>query len=105
MKALNHDIIYRNARSKSEETFSQYRIFGGADKIREINDYDAEFFIKILQAIDLNICKLRRIDICCDHSEDLMALISEDIKKKRVTTNCGQIRGIGTLDGNPLLDE
>lgn len=49
------------------------------------------------------MCQILRLDICCDHSEDLMGPITQSIKKGRVHGYKSHLQGVGEVDGTPLL--
>ena len=44
------------------------------------------FFASLLKGTDAGICNLTRVDMCFDFSEDLMQLVSDNVKKGRVNT-------------------
>ena len=84
-----------SGKSQITKNACQYRLEGGMLSYYWISENDPTFFSQLSSALDLGLCEVKRLDICVDHSEDLMPLLSEDIK-------CGRVNGFGRdLRGMP----
>ena len=91
--------------SSSDSLITQYRLSGGMSTFHNIVGYDADFFPAILKGINDNICKITRLDMCIDFSEDIMGLVSDNVKKGRVSSFGSNLKGYGYVNGNPFSNE
>lgn len=84
---------------------TQYRLFGGMLSYWWIVDNDPEFFSGLYRGVSSGLCYLRRIDICSDHSEDLMGLVSNSVRRGTVHCFKNHLRGYGVVDGVSFSDK
>lgn len=88
----------------SNPLITQYRLSGGMSTFYNIVEYDADFFPNILKGIDQKFCKITRLDMCTDLSDDIMSLVSDSVKKGRVNSFGCNLKGFGLLNGVPFND-
>lgn len=81
---------------------TQYRLSGGMSTFYNIVEYDPEFFPNIIKGIDQKLCKITRLDMCIDLSDDIMNLVSDSVKKGRVNGFGCNLKGYGLLNGVPF---
>ncbi len=84
---------------------TQYRLFGGMLSYWWIVDNDPVFFSGLYSGVVSGLCHLRRLDLCSDHSEDLMGLVSGSVRRGTVHCFKSHLRGYGILDGVSFSDK
>lgn len=92
-----------NKSLRKNESFldHHYTLNGGMQIYYIINDFDPYFFKNIYLAVRRGLCSVSRMDLCCDYSdENLMKMVSQNVKLGRCHAYQAQIHGIGVLNDN-----
>lgn len=84
---------------------NQYRLNGGMTSCRWIIEHDPDFFEGIYRAVLRGFCAIKRLDICADHSEDLMPWVNEDVKLGCVNGFKSHLRGSGISNNTPFFNQ
>ena len=86
----------------SSRKVQQYRLNGGMASYYWISQNDPHFFSGLYKGVVSGLCKVGRLSICIDHTEDLMEPLAQDIKCGSVHAYNSHLRGCGTLDSQPF---
>ena len=103
-KRVEYRQSHKNSLGENETFLShQYRLNGGMKLFYIINQIDPYFFKNIYMAVKQGICSVSRLDICCDYgNENLMSLVSQNVKLGRCHAYQAQLHGIGALNDEPF---
>ena len=84
---------------------TSYTMVGGHTILETIKNKDCDFFPGLVEALKRGLCKVNRLDLCCDLSHDIMYLVSANVQRGRVSTFNARMRGWGTRDGVAFANE
>ena len=76
-----------------------YRLQGGMATFKVWTQYDPIFLASLRLGVKEKLCKVVRLDLCIDTSENFMLLVSANVQRGRVQSFGNQLTGYGEKEG------